>query len=228
MKPIDYGLSFVIGKSEWNEVRFWVESRTRIINESTGKHEDYIQCGSCKSEDTFAPKDLFMKDNYDFIPIFGPEHGVIFRRKANLNPNYKDCKPVDEMWEGQNYHLVEPLCSEVEDVFEANKSMRPIIAQTEIWNSDTKLRAIIEYPVKTLNTRKSTNIAQIDTGPIVFPDLSEHFELNVQRLWLAFVAFNAPDFADFIIEAPTRIEGADVYHYSKIVSLEATNRLFVL
>ena len=47
------------------------------------------QCASCKSENTFAPKDLFHKENYDFLPIFGPEDGVIFRRKATLNKDYK-------------------------------------------------------------------------------------------------------------------------------------------
>ena len=48
--PLDYGASFLIGTAPQNKVRFWVESRTRIINERNGMTEDYFQCASCKSE----------------------------------------------------------------------------------------------------------------------------------------------------------------------------------
>ena len=56
MIPLDYGRSFLIGKAPENEVRFWVESRPRIIDEKSGQCEDYVQVGSCKSEATFAAK----------------------------------------------------------------------------------------------------------------------------------------------------------------------------
>jgi hypothetical protein len=48
----DYGVSFITGKWSENQVRLWVESRMRFINEKTGKVEDYYQCGACKSEAT--------------------------------------------------------------------------------------------------------------------------------------------------------------------------------
>ena len=54
LAPLDYGRSFLLGKAPSNEVRFWVESRTRLIDEQTGDVEDYLQVGSCKSENTFA------------------------------------------------------------------------------------------------------------------------------------------------------------------------------
>src|SRR5687767_13624992 len=98
MDIIDYGRSFIGCKWPENSVRFWVESRTRIIDERSGVEEDYVQCASCKSEDTFAKSDLMQPDNYDFMPIFGPEWGVIFRRRAWLNPNYKSVQKSAEMW----------------------------------------------------------------------------------------------------------------------------------
>ena len=94
MKPLDYGRSFLIGRAPANEVRFWAESRTRLIDEQTGRSEDYIQAGSCKSEHTFAERDLFVEDNYDFLPVFGPEYGVVFRRRAYLDEGYRDCRPA--------------------------------------------------------------------------------------------------------------------------------------
>jgi hypothetical protein len=235
MRPLDYGRSFLIGNSPANEVRFWVESRTRIVDEETGKSEDYIQAGSCKSEHTFAERDLFHEDNYDFLPIFGPEDGVVFRRKANLNPNYRNCLPVKDLWNGQRYHLIEV---EVYDelttndaILEATYEFWPIVAQTEIWNDETQLRAIIEYPVKTMNTNRENTVYQVDTGPVAFPDLTRRDRRYVEGITLAFVAFNVSYFADFVLEVPTPIRENDtevcrIYHYSKRVSLPARNRLY--
>lgn len=240
MKPLDYGRSFLIGNMPENEVRFWAESRTRIVDEQTGKSEDYIQTGSCKSEDTFAEKDLFYRDNYDFLPIFGPEYGVIFRRKAWLNLEYKSCLAVKDMWGGQKVHLVEAASFDElatnEAVIEATHAFLPIVTQTELWNDETKLRAIIEVPVKTMNTNRQRNVYQVDTGPVAFPDLSKRHERHVDGIALAYVAFNAPHFADFVVEEPTPIcengrEGKEicrVYHYSRRVSLTAKSRLYAI
>ncbi|MSP14409.1 MAG: hypothetical protein EXR62_15835 [Chloroflexi bacterium] len=238
--PLDYGRSFLIGKAPSNEVMFWVESRTRIIDEKNGTSEDYVQCASCKSEHTFAAHDLLQDDNYDFMPIFGPEYGLIFRRKAWLNPNYKSVVLAENMWAGQIYNLVEARALRelhtVQDVIDATHTLHPLVAQTEIWQADTGLRAIIEYPVKTMNTNREKHIYQVDTGPVLLPDLSQRWERHADGMSLAFVVFNVPDFADFVIEGPTVIadahttagEPVKINHYSRKVSLTAQNRLYVL
>ena len=236
MTPLDYSKTYLIGTNPANEVRFWVESRTRVIDERSGKTEDFLQCASCKSEDTFAEKDLFYEDNYDFLPIFGPEYGLIFRRHAWLNPDYRSCLSTTDMFGGPIRHLREftgyKELTSAEQIIRYTHEFYPVIAQTEIHNDETGLRAIIEYPVKTLNIRKADNAYQIDTGPVAFPVLREPCERLVDSIWLAFVAFNAPHFADFVVERPTSI-GNDqdmaktyVYHYSERVSLTASNRLY--
>ncbi len=238
MTPLDYGRSYLLGTWPENEVRFCVESRTRIIDEREGTSEEYIVCASCKSEDTFAEKNLFYEDNYDFLPIFGPEFGLIFRRKAWLNPNYRSCQKTEEMFDGPLYHLVEGRSPEEltsnEAVLEATHEWHPVIAQTEITNEATGLSAVIEYPVKTMNTRRRGTVYQVDTGPIAFPELGKRVDRLVDTIFLAFVAFNAPHFADFVIEEPTSIvlpQGtgeAHVYHYSRRISLAAVNRLYAI
>ena len=84
---LDYSRSFLNGTRSFNSVRFWIESRTFIINEATGETQVFYQCASCKSENTFGEKDLFYPDNYDFMPIFGGrdrEDLVIFRRHVRI------------------------------------------------------------------------------------------------------------------------------------------------
>ena len=233
MMPLDYGRSFLIGHAPFNEVRFWVESRTRLVDTRCGRTEDYLQAGSCKSERTFARDGLLMDDNYDFLPVFGPEWGVIFRRKAAAHEGYRRCVPASEMWDGQEYHLVAApearLLTTNAAVREAAYAFAPIVAQTEIWNEDTGLRAVLEFPVKTLNTHRANDLYQVDSGPVALPDLTVRYEPPVEALRLAFVAFNAPHFADFVIEARTPVAGAaEVYHFSELLTLPAENRLYAL
>ena len=232
MTPLDYGRSFLIGNDPENEVRFWVESRTRIIDAASGQSEDYVQVGSCKSEHTFAKDNLLHEDNYDFLPVFGPEWSVVYRRHANLRDSYREIRRSEEWWNGQQYHLI--VGSDVEEltsdaaVREATYDSVPIVAQTEVRNEETGLQAIMECPVKTMNTNRANDIYQVDTGPVAFPDLSQRYDRHVDALSLAFVVFNAPHFADFVLEAPTRVGDEQVYHYSKLVSLATVNRLYAV
>ena len=237
MPVLDYGRSFLAGVAPWNRVRFWIESRTRVIDERTGKQEDFLQCAACKSENTFAPKDLLQKDNYDFTPIFGPEFGVIFRRKAYLNPNYREVRKAAAMWDGQTHQLREAAearaLSSTASIRKATHEGRPLVAQTEIFDQSARLRAILEYPVKTMNIHDEKDIYQVDTGPVALPDLTRRQARLADSISLAFVAFNAPHFADFVIEDPTPIiesgrEVTRVHHYSRLLTLRAENRLYAL
>lgn len=120
-----------------------------------------------------------------------------------------------------------------ESIREATAAGMPIVVQTEIWNEQQQLRAVIEYPIKTMNISIDDSVYQIDTGPIALPDLDKRYDPPIDALRLAFVAFNAPDFADFVVEQPTPVieEGQEltqVYHYSKPFSLPAKNRLFAV
>jgi hypothetical protein len=118
-----------------------------------------------------------------------------------------------------------------EQVRDVTTAGTPIVAHTELTNPELGLSARIEYPIKTMNVDINHQIYQVDTGPIVLADLSRRHESAIDSLSLAFVAFNAPDFADFVTEQPTPItadgkEVAEVHHYSGPTSLPARNRLF--
>ena len=155
-----------------------------------------------------------------------------------MNPDYRSCQVVEDMWGGQTHHLVQ--CNDAEeltspeDILRATYEWRPLVAQTEIRNSNTGLRCIIEYPVKTMNTRNDGHAYQIDTGPVAFPDLRQRTDRLYQSISLAFVAFNATHVADFVVETPTSVKApkaaddVQVYHYSKRISLAATNRLYAV
>ena len=240
MKTLDYGLSFLHGTKSFNAVRFWVESRTIIIHEETKATQVFYQCASCKSENTFGDKDLFIEDNYDFMPIFGGddvEDLLIFRRHARLTKGYRSIVKSKDVWGKPDLKLRKASKVTVLDTWEkirdATAAGTPIVSRTTIRNAETKLSAVIECPVKTMNISLDKKMYQVDTGPIAFPDLSTPTQPLIASLSLAFVAFNAPHFADFVIEQPTPVvenekELCKIYHYSNPISLPAENQLLAL
>lgn len=232
---LDYGLSFICNKASFNAVRFWIESRTTLTDEQAGSSQVFYQCGSCKSEHTFAEENLFIEDNYDFLPILGGRDWLLFRRPCRISETYRQVKA--DVWGEPELKLrfgkgVTVLGS-FEEIRDATAEGRAIVAQTEIRNEETKLTAVIEYPVKTMNVSLDDSVYQVDTGPVAYPDLSKRFEPPIDCLSLGFVAFNKPHVADFIVEQPTPVlrdeqELAQVYHYSNPFSLPARNRLLAL
>ena len=238
-KCIDYGRSFFCNTAEFNSVRMWIESRTTIIDTKSGKSTICYQGASCKSENTFGEKDLFYKDNYDFLPVFGEGKVLVFRRHANKRGDrYRSVKKMEEMWGGNPviYTPVSNIITELdafEKIRDATAAGIPIVTQTEFQNNETGLHAVIEAPCKTMNISHDKKMYQVDTGPVAFPDLSKKYDIQIDCLSLAFIAFDKPHFADFVIEAPTSIiegdkEVATVYHYSKMASMQVKNRIFAL
>jgi hypothetical protein len=234
---LDYGRSFICGTVPMNNVRFWVESRTTIFDDQACTSTVFYQCASCKSENTFGEKDLFLPDNYDFLPIFGGGHWLIFRRPARISPTYRTTYKSTELW-GEPKIILHAAAELTQlDTFErirdATAAGLPIVTQTEIRNDQTGLRAVIECPTKTMNISLEKKMYQVDTGPIAFPDLAQRFEVSSDCLRLAFVVFNAPHFADFIIEQPTPVveegqEKCQIYHFSSPFSLPAKNVVLAL
>jgi hypothetical protein len=231
---LDYGRSFVCGTAKFNNVRFWVESRT-VLFDGDKRHE-FLQLGSCKSENTFGEKDLFSADNYDFLPILADDgNWLVFRRKNRITSDYRTIKK--EIWGPASNklkfgHKVQTLES-FDAIQQATAAGVPLVSRTELEDKGTGLRAIIEAPVKTINIQPDRKLYQVDTGPVALPDLSRRHEPPVDCLRLAFVAFNAPHFADFVIEQPTPIiedgqERAKAFHYSNPISLPAKNSLITV
>lgn len=246
MEPLDYGRSFVNTKASWNSPRFWVESRCRVVDKKAGKTVDYLQCGLCKAERTFAWRDLFADDNYDFLPVFSAEEGIIFRRKVRVGEKYRDVRPIADWWGGTEPRLrtFRPrVLATPEEIFAAMQAGQPIVGQTELRDEATGRVAVIEYPVKTINFERDKQDWQVDTGVVILPDLTVPPEAWSQSFKLAHIAFRTPYWADFVVDQPTPLEPAAAesadgkpgdaeqpltYHYSGLVHRPARNVLLAL
>ena len=234
IEGLDYGRSFICNTASSNRVRFWVESRTILYDDKAGTKLIIYQCGSCKSEHTFAKENLLVQDNYDFMPIYGGQDMLILRRHVDARDRYRELRKVKEVW-GEpvmrlHYGKTVKELKTFGEIRDVTTTDTPLAAKTEIINKETGLRCLMEYPIKTMNISIDDSIWQVDTGPIAFPDLTKRFEPPVDSVRLAFAVFNAPHFCDFVIEQPTPVvrdeqEVCKVYHYSNPVSFPAKNRV---
>jgi hypothetical protein len=122
-----------------------------------------------------------------------------------------------------------------------------IVVRTEFANAERRLRAFVEYPVKTINMNEQSNAFQIDTGPIVFPDLWAAQKGHLEALRLAFIAFNNFGRSEVLLQTSVNaveytnppiygqlaqksrvVELFVVDHYCDVRRLDATHRAYAL
>ena len=229
--PTDYGRSVVTHFGTVNAPLFWLESRCRITDRAAGIVRDYYQCGSCKSEDTFAATDLFLDPNYDFLPIFTHGETIVFRRYAEVNERYM--RVTTPLW-GTMTPRLRPaearVLADAAEIASAVAAGLPLIGQVEISDAETGRSALLEFPIKTMNVLPNGQGWQVDTGPVLLPDLTAPPEKWSESLRLAFIAYNTDGWADFVVEAPTEIGGgaAQTHHYSEIVHFTSRNQVLAM
>jgi len=264
LEPIDYGRSFTIAGADGpgNAPRMWIDSRTRIFSEADGTYEDYYRTDACVTERTFGSGQIFPKETWLGSRIWGQKKTWFYRHKIDADASIGTSRPqemvydTDGIWGPVRHHLVEAGVEELTDdaaIIEATRAGRVLIGQTEICNDDYKLRAIIEYPIKTMNTLRADGferlakypfptaettgrsaLYQVDTGPVAFAHLERDCEEHYERIQLAYVAFNAPDQASFMLFEPAPLldeQGnvkARVHGYHRPVLLPATNRAYAM
>ncbi len=237
MNTLDFGRSFVtfVTRGRGNNARIQVEARCRIADAQSGAEEEYCLVASCKGEDTYGKGVLFLDPNYDFCAIFSNKEFMIIRvgcpyKPANTVAANQD--RFDDVLFGLKTADGETL-QDAAAVVKATLAGRVVNGRTEIADPTGRRRAMIEYPVKTMNVNDINNIYQVDTGPILLPDFAAKKERMVERFQLAFVAYNKADEAYFVIQEPIpavagQTDGPKVCHYSRIVRMDAANSLIAL
>ena len=232
MQVLDYSRSFVtfVTKGRGNNARLQVESECAIS--SGGRTSTYLFFASCKSEDTFAPKNLFYPDNYDFCGIFSDEEYAIFRTRSAHHAGWKEQGAWRDRFEAVHQHLVRVegrVLSEPAEIVQASLENVPLVGRVEIDSPDQVVQAVLEFPIKTMNANDIETKYQVDTGPLPFPDFRVPAQRHIERLSPAFVAYNAPHFADFVVQQPLALSGGfEVTHYSRPFSLPAHTSVIAL
>ncbi|MDP7572765.1 MAG: hypothetical protein QF391_14280, partial [Myxococcota bacterium] len=119
------------------------------------------------------------------------------------------------------------LLADPAEVVEAILGNRILVGKTAY--EDERYRVQLEYPIKTVNANERDAFFQPDTGPVLLPDLNREPADLIQGLELAYIAFNKPDWAEFLVRVPSRADrGVEVYHYSHRVRIDCVNEVAVI
>ncbi|MBV7335609.1 hypothetical protein KFU94_46665 [Chloroflexi bacterium TSY] len=233
----------VSAKPPWslNNARIQIESVCQLLDREDGVLHTYVLGASCKSEQVGVDRDMWHQPNADFCPILSQDEflnlkswdrndkGIMFHppslgpqpeRQSGLVADAFDRVTLDvPMVDGER---LDTAASIVESTLNGD-----ILVGRVAFTAQTLYDVTIDFPIKTMNANERDNIYQPDTGPVLFPDFDYPHELLIETFHLAFVAFNQPHWAEFILQVPTPLnDQLSVNHYDRVVGVESHNNIF--
>ena len=251
MRMIDFGNSYmtwivphnpedrrVPGHKPWdNSARILLDACCTITDTVSGATDDFYLVAPCRTEWMYQDAHLFQRPSGEYREIFSPTRRLSLGKRMTIEGPSPRSVPAlaQQPIEGvpvvtaglKSLTFAVRTFSEVtvlEDdaaVVAATQANLPLAARTEIWDSDRHLRATLEYPIKTMNIQAERRRFQVDTGPLIVPNLAAREEHWMDLFSLAHIIYNTFDRAEFICRQPTPIERegrevASVLHYADV------------
>jgi hypothetical protein len=225
-----------------NRARIRIDCRCRVT-QPDGIGTDYYLGESCKAERVGCERaeGLFIQPNADFRLVYSSRDDVVIfkswdrnNRRVMLIPRSLGPQPERQVLavKGAFYRhglqIASARARELKrksEIFRASLDGRRIVARTAYGVAGYKV--LLEYPVLTLNTSDRHGFFQVDTGPVIYPEITRRTRRVADSFRLAFVAFNSADWTEFIVQKPTPVgRGLSVNHYSETVQIDCTNSLY--
>ena len=218
-----------------NLARIDLDALIDVIDDSTGKTERFVLIAPCRTEWVYAENRLFQIPSSEYRNIYSltEERGI--RQSITDDGQRSKGHPVKDNFRSlkidiKTYRQTRLLKTPAE-IVKATAENRPLVGRTELHEPGTKRRFVLEYPIRTMNFQPKTNSFQVDTGPVLVPDFKVKSEKPIDRLEMAFVAYNRLDQAEFLIRRPTQVtdkagkELCKVLHYSESRELSAQTQI---
>ena len=218
-----------------NSVRINLEARLTIDRESDGSSETFYLGAACRSEWMYGDTGHFKLPGSDFLMAYARDRCLRFSPEIGSPQDRPEIDPFIELLTALNFEIARidgaRLLESDSDVAEAARSESPVIATTEIRNDELGRSAVLEYPVKTLNHHPEHRRFQVDTGPILWPDLASP-EANPigGSIWRS-LPTTASDQAEFAKRVPTAVAGSAggtfrIDDYQEVASAAVVNSLY--
>ncbi|MBM81922.1 MAG: hypothetical protein CMJ78_15220 [Planctomycetaceae bacterium] len=216
-------------------VRIQLEALIDVVDKKSGTSERFVLIAPCRTEWVYAEDRLFQIPSAEFRNIYSSTDGRSLTESLTT-----DGKPSQARATANRYHFltfdVNPhqntrTLTSVEEIVKASATKTPLVGRTQIDDPNGQLSWTLEYPIKTMNFMPKTNSFQVDTGPILVPDYDSKADKPINRLEMAYVAYNRLDRAELILRRPTPINDKDgkqlcqVLHYSEVREEKARNVL---
>ncbi|PYV15872.1 MAG: hypothetical protein DMG07_08895 [Acidobacteria bacterium] len=226
LDAIDFPNSFLtFNRLDQNIARIQLDARCQYAPRKDAPAREYFLITPCKSERMYVREDLWQDPNHDYRGFYSEtEHMTLKiypsadrdRRYAQLNSQRFVAMKLDIRRASRSRRL--GTDSEIREAVIAGEKL---VARHKIIDEATGGWAVLEYPVKTISVHPSETRWQVDTGPVGVPEFGARVGLDVERLRVAYVAYNRFEHVEFLVRCPTPIavDGRTVAatsHYSRV------------
>ena len=177
---IDFANSYMtwFGADGGSISRIDIEAACTLVDDA-GRPDDYYLIAPCRAEHTHSDGQLIVMPTYDFRGIFGRTHHRLLRKHWVSDPDYLDDagldttggRVLDEVgWHSDRWKDVRldigrfetfTELTDAQDVVDATLENRTLVAITELADEASGVRAVLEYPVKTMNVLPSQTRYQV-------------------------------------------------------------------
>ncbi len=221
------------GHMPWgNSVRIALDARCTIVD-PTGSVTELFLIAPCRKEWMYRETGLIMDPGGEYRAIFSADRQLDVAMQARLDGDRP--LPISTVgFESLTFEISEMSAEQLEsdaDVVAASSLRRPLVATTRIDNKATGFSAVLEYPIRTMNYHTDRERFQVDTGPLIFPDLEAAFEHPIERCRLAHTVYNTMDYAEFVCrpeghEVIAATAGIGLRAYTEILQVPARHELY--
>ena len=249
MDPIDYSMSFLSwdsvpnpndtrnpGPLPWGDtVRIVLDARIRLVDESSDTFEDIYLIAPCRHEWMWRDDVLIQPHSGEYRSAWTTKR-ILSTSRRRTDPSVQRLSTTHERKPRVEFFLT-PLArprtlTTDSEVVAASQTTKPLVAQTEIRDAKRQRHAILEYPIKTMNYLVDRQRFQVDTGPLLWPDLTSDAPEPMDWLRMAHVVYNRFEWAEFARMAPTPVErdGKAVCYvddYSDLLRQDVRHTLYV-
>lgn len=198
-----YPGGFVGKPGEQYYVRFKLDGMTTIRDEASGRETELFIGAPCRTEYTIARRNLFQVPSAEFRLAFSRSLRLAIAARPSTEAEKVSVAPLNEAFRETGIDLrTFAGVTELTDsraVSAATLANDLLNARSTYHDSERGLAITVEFPVNLINLNSDHSEFQVCTGPVILPDLATWDGSEVQRVFLAHVAFTEFDHVEFIL-----------------------------
>jgi hypothetical protein len=199
-----YPGGFVGETGQVYHVRFKLDATATIEDEQSGQKTELFIGAPCRSEYTIATRNLFQVPSAEFRLAFSRTMRLALAARPSHEAEAVTTQPLAAIFEEHRLDLRTmadsvPVTS-AQEIVEATLRGDLLNATSSYRDEERGMRVTVEYPVNLININQADQEFQVCTGPVILPDLATWDGQEVQRVFLAHVAFTSFDHVEFILQ----------------------------
>jgi len=210
---LDYTRSFLTfftaARQGSNIARIQLDARCTVDGwGAEGRAETFYLIAPCRSEMMYRDGQLFQMPNYEFCGIFTGTEVVLHRTHWTSEAEHPEHARIEDRFDRvaiDTRPLSATRLASVAEIVEATLANRQIVARTTIRVGGSDQRAVLEYPIKTMNVTTDPAQFQVDTGPVIVPVLDTPNAPPILRFAMAHIVYCTFDRAEFILRVPHEV-----------------------